>query len=473
MTERSYPAAIGQSRHWRLQAEQPGSAALNIGFALHFDGPLDGDAIEAALREVLDRQGVLRSAFAMRDGALWVDERPWPEWRLPVARGTAADRPAVDAVLSAEAARPFDLSEGVFRALLVRSPASPSSASLGLVFHHSVFDGWSCNVFFAELAALYGSYAAGIPAELPERPRPYADFVEWHRAALAEGAWDGQLDYWRERLRGVAAGRALPRDRDPGAAPYPVALASLALTPASSLLVEQIARRFRVLPYVVLLAAYTAQLAAHGGVDDVVVGCPFVGRRGGEWRSTVGLFVNTVPLRTDLAANPTLEQLVRETGASVRAGHVNQDLPLDRIVGEVLGAPASFSGLFDTLVQMQTAQGELPPFAGTSVELVPLWNVHTKYDLLVSFGRSARGLGGLFEYNARALDEATVQDFIAGYARVLDALCSRPELRVAELGPADGGPPLRFRPALTADAPTVGLRSVVAEVELSRSNQLV
>lgn len=465
MPERTYRAAIGQARHWRLQAEQPGSAALNIGFLLHFDEGLDAGALERALRDLLWRHGVLRSTFEDRGGELWVRESPMPDWRLPVRDEPAADRAAAEATIGEESTRPFDLSEGVFRALLVRSG---EGASLGLVFHHSVFDGWSMNVFFADLAALYNAYVAGRPSPLREDPRPFADYAARQRAAVESGAWDGQLAYWREQLRGVEPRRTLPRDADPGAPPYRVALAAVALTLESSRLVQRAARRFRTLEFVVLLAAYELTLAASSGAPDPIVGTPFIGRRHSEYPDTVGLFVNTVPMRARLGGDPTLGEVLVETAAALRAGHANQDIPLDRVMAEVLDTP-SFSGLFDSLAQMQTARYEIPAFDGVEHELVPLWNPHTKYDLLVSFGRRGPGLGGLFEYNADAIREETLLDLAGAYSAALAAVCLRPEMRVGELVDELGGgerEPLAFDLAPPRDIPAVGLRSVLAQVDL-------
>jgi hypothetical protein len=463
--ERSYRAAIGQARHWRLQAEQPSSAALNIGFLLHLDGPLDAGALERALRDLLERHGVLRSTFEDRGGELWVRERPMPDWRLPVRDEPGADRAATEAILGEDSTRPFDLSEAVFRALLVRSG---SHASLGLVFHHSVFDGWSMNVLFADLAALYNAYVSGRPSPLGEEPRPYADYAARQREAVESGAWEGQLAYWREQLRGVEPRPTLPRDVDPGPRPHGVALAAVALTLDSSRLVQRVARGFRTLEFVVLLAAYELMLAASSGVTDPIVGTPFVGRRHTEFPDTVGLFVNTVPMRARLGSDPTLGEVVVDTAAALRAGHSNQDIPLDRVMAEVLDEP-SFSGLFDSLAQMQTARYEIPAFDGVEHELVPLWNVHTKYDLLVSFGRRGPGLAGLFEYNADAIREETLLGLATAYSAALAAVCLRPELRVGELlAELSGGErePLAFDRVPPRDIPAVGLRSVLAEVDL-------
>ena len=461
MSELSYRAGIGQTRHWRLQTRLPESAALNVGFALHLDGKLDRDALAGAVGELYERHGALRSSFALRGDELWVTERPAAGWQLPVSTPPRVGREGADQVLATEAARPFDLAEGVFRACLVIS--GPEQASLGVVFHHSVFDGWSFNVFFGELAALYVARSSGQPSPLAESPRPYGEFAEWQRAAAESSQWDRQLDYWREQLSGFEPRPTLPRDRDPGTPPHRVALAALTLTSGATEQVEQAARRLRTLPFVVLLAAYQATLSARGHADDCVVGSPFVGRRGSSWRGTIGLFVNTVPLRANLASNPTLADLVAQTRTSVRGGHANQDVPLDRVMADHLDAP-SFAGLFDTLAQMQSARRESVALGGLSVDLAPLWNVHTKYDLLVSFGRRPDSLVGLFEYNADAFDESTVLGLVGGYAGVLAALCRRPDRRVSELGHAEE---LDFRPVRGADLPSLGLRSVMAETGLA------
>src|SRR5205085_11432965 len=105
----------------------------------------------------------------------------------------------VQRLTSHEAQRPFDLTRGpLLRAQVLR--LGPQEHVLLLTVHHIVSDGWSMQVLFQELSALYAAYAAGLPSPLPELPIQYADFALWQRQWLQGEELEDQLAYWQEQL---------------------------------------------------------------------------------------------------------------------------------------------------------------------------------------------------------------------------------------------------------------------------------
>ena len=73
---------------------------------------------------------------------------------------------------------------------------------VSVVMHHSASDGWSFQVFFADLGRLYTTFATGLPSPLPELPIQYADYAAWQRAWVTGETRDCQLEYWRTRSPG-------------------------------------------------------------------------------------------------------------------------------------------------------------------------------------------------------------------------------------------------------------------------------
>ncbi len=69
--------------------------------------------------------------------------------------------------------------------------------------HHIATDGWSLEVWWEELSALYGAYCEGRDSELEEPEVQYGDFAIWQREQLTESELDGQLEYWKGEMAGV------------------------------------------------------------------------------------------------------------------------------------------------------------------------------------------------------------------------------------------------------------------------------
>ncbi|WP_275690207.1 MULTISPECIES: non-ribosomal peptide synthetase [Streptomyces] len=267
---------------------------------LAFDlvGAVDTGRLRAAVESLVARHGVLRSSYRQARSGEWVAvvaRRVATPWRAVDARDGATDAAAV---AREERWRPFDLGRApLARFVLVRT--DDDRFRFVITYHHVILDGWSLPVLLRELLALYGSGAD--PSVLPP-VRPYGDFLRWAAArddAAAETAW-------RDALTGLDE----PSLVAPGASPDGVVPASVhaELDKAGTENLAAWARHRGITQATAVRAAWALVLGQHTGRDDVVFGVTVSGRpaelAGAE--HMVGLFINTVPLRTVLDPADTL-----------------------------------------------------------------------------------------------------------------------------------------------------------------------
>ena len=87
--------------------------------------------------------------------------------------------------------------------------------------------------------------------------------------------------------------------------------------------------------FTVLLAAYKGLLYRISGQDDIIVGIPTAGRKGRKTRNLVGLFINTLALRTRIGRGEAFDSLLKKVSEATRNGLRNQGLPFTKVVEEV------------------------------------------------------------------------------------------------------------------------------------------
>ena len=126
------PASAAQRRLWLVHEAEPDLCAYNIPFAYALDGPLDADALEAALVAVAGRHESLRTTFKAEAGAPVQVIRP-AAWAAGVLRLDRVDLSGLDSAAAEaetkrlwveEERRPFDLEVGP----LVRTRLAPVAA---------------------------------------------------------------------------------------------------------------------------------------------------------------------------------------------------------------------------------------------------------------------------------------------------------------------------------------------------------
>ncbi|HEV2149878.1 MAG TPA: amino acid adenylation domain-containing protein, partial [Longimicrobiaceae bacterium] len=337
--------------------------------------------------------------------------------------------------LAAEsAARPFDLERGpLLRASLVR--LGDDESLLLFAMHHVVGDGWSTGVLVREVSALYRAFARGEPSPLPELPVQYGDYAVWQRSWLTDEVLEGELAFWREAMAGAPPLLELPLDRPRPPVPDPRGARVALHVPAEvGEGVRELCRAEAATPFMVLLAAWQLLLARYSGDEDVVVGTPVAGRTRTELEGLIGLFVNTLPLRADLAGRPSFRELLRRSRRATLAAFAHQDLPFERLVDE-LGVERSLAHapLFQALFVFEGAAQEAPLLGEVRVEAWDGGGEGAKFDLALEATDADGRLTGALAYRTALFHAATAERAAAHFAALLAAAVAAPGASAWEL----------------------------------------
>ncbi|HYR08117.1 MAG TPA: amino acid adenylation domain-containing protein, partial [Longimicrobium sp.] len=438
---RTAPASFAQERLWFLDRLRPDSASYNLPEAQRFSGPLDAEALERALGEVVRRHEALRTTFAEADGVPVQVIAPYEGFSLDVEDLSGLDADAREAEVARQvaddAARPFDLAGGpLLRTRLLR--LGHEEHVLLLCMHHVVGDGWSMGVLFHELAVLYAAYAAGEEPSLPPPALQYADYAVRQRERLAGDALDREVAYWRERLAGAPTLLELPTDHPrPAVQTLEGAQVSAELSTVLLGRLQALARGEEATLYMVLLAAFQLLLGRYAGSDDVVVGSPASGRRGSDEEALIGFFVNTLALRTDLSGDPTFRQLLRRVREVTLDAYEHQEVPFERVVEELHPERSlSHSPVFQAMFTLHHGRGPRGALSALRMERVAAGHGTTKFDLTLGVGVE-EGFRATLEYSTDLFEPATAARMLAHLERVLEQVAVDPDAPLSALELAD------------------------------------
>jgi len=407
--------SFAQERLWFLAQWLPDSPAYNLPAAVRLRGGLDTAALAAALGEIARRHQVLRTTFSSVAGFPVQTVAAWTPLPLPVVDLAALPAPrqetAAAALAAAAARRPFDLLRGpLLRATLLRQGGDDHTLLLNL--HHIAADGWSTGVLTAELRELYAAAGARRPSPLPEPALQYADYAAWQRRLAAAGAFARDLAWWRDHLAGAPAGLDLPADRPrPPWSIHRGATRPFRVPPPLAGALVDLARRAGATLFMTLLAAFEALLGRVSGAADLVVGTT-VSQRPPEVEGLIGLFVNLLALRGDLAGDPPFSELLARTRGAVLTAHEHAGLPFEQLVAEL--DPVRHPGrnpLFQVAFTLQS--GPPPELPGLSLALTELDTGTARFDLTLVLRETAGGLAGGLEHSAELFDAATAGRLLA------------------------------------------------------------
>ena len=430
-----HPLSLNQKGLWYVQRLTPDNPFYNVPVTIEMRGRLDASALEKSLGEIVRRHESLRTVFRIDDRGPYQQILPAGEFTLSETTVVGIDLDAATVEHAAAlACKKIDLEQGpVFRALLIRR--SETDAVLAISVHHLVFDGWSMDVFLDELTRLYAAFAAGEASPLAELPIQFSDFARWQRERLSGDAWDEELSWWRVKLDGAPFLLELPTDRPrPPVQTYVGSTVTHPLDDELARGIRALARESGTTVYMTLLAAAQAVLRRYTHQSDFTIGTPVAGRSRAECEGAIGLYLNIVPLRANLAGDPRFSELLGRVREETLAAHAHQDFPFESLVEALQpDRDLAYTPIYQVLYSLRTPARAM---RSGEVEFAPPGEIDTgtsKTDLAITVDDDGTSLAISFNYNTDLFDETTMQRMGGHFRTLLASAVADPTRTVSKL----------------------------------------
>ncbi len=419
---RYYAVSSTQKRQYILNRID-GGVLYNMPGALEIDGEIDIDRLKNILEKLAARHETLRTSFELSGGEpvqIVHDEVSVDIEYLQ------ADTGGIDALM-ASFVRPFELSRApLLRVGFVRK--AENSCFLLFDMHHIISDGASVNILIQEFTRLYAG------EEAPALKIQYRDYAVWHNAFLQSDAIKKQEDYWLERFSGEIPILNMPTD-----SPRP-SLRSGGGNRLKFIIDETLTRQIKKLAadsgatlFMVLMTAYSILLSKYTGQEDVVVGTPVEGRRHADLQELIGMFVNTLAIRSYPEGGKLFSAFLSEIKEDLLSAYENQDYPFEQLVDKVcVTRDVSRNPLFDTMFVLQSADYSQFNLGNLSAQL--FYNTGTsKFDLLFEAVDKGETIAFDIEYDTDLFELETIERLAGHYMNTLKDTTDNPAKKLCEI----------------------------------------
>jgi amino acid adenylation domain-containing protein len=318
------------------------------------------------------------------------------------------------------------------------SPDEPGQQWLLCVTaHHSILDGQSIETFLRQLQDAYGAVLAGCePAPVEPLGIDYVDFVRWQRAQIDDGSFPAKLAFWHDHLQGAPATLNLPFDHvRPAAQSHRGARHTQRLDAAVADAIHALTIDRSATAFAVVLAAWAGLLSRYSGDPEVVVGTPVSGRSRAEFQEVIGHFVNTLPIRIDMAGDPTFSELIARVKAVTASALDHRDVPFERIVAEM--NPERDSGrhpIVQTVATVEIRQDEDALLGAASMRPPAIdWGWSRFVDLALTIFQRGDCLDLSIEYSTDLFESATIERLSRHFGALFVAAEKEPDRHLSEL----------------------------------------
>ncbi|HEY0481661.1 MAG TPA: amino acid adenylation domain-containing protein [Kofleriaceae bacterium] len=426
------PLSLMQQRVWYLEQLQLGRTVFNVPSAHRLHGALDAAALGRAFAELVRRQPVLRTAVGTIGDApaqIVFDE---VDAAIPFEdlSGLPSDQrePQLARRLEIEIAQAFDLTRApLFRVRLYR--LAPDHHVLFFMAHHIIWDGWSFDLLYEEMSALYAAQIAGTPVARPLPAVTYADFTVWHRDWLTGPELARQLEHWRTKLVGAPDLLDLPTDHPrPPIQSGNGATEWLALPAATTAALRAVGLREGSTLFMTLLGAWTALLHQLTRQGEILVGTPVRGRGLPELEQVMGFFVNALPLRLRIDPDASFLQLLRQIRGEVVEAFGAQDVPFEHLVRALeTKRDESRFPIYQAFFSYQDARQRPPRWGDLEHHNLPVFQPSAAQDVALWFLDGVDGLVGGLNYNTDIIEPDTAQRWRRRFLALAEAIAADPD----------------------------------------------
>ncbi|WP_428231992.1 amino acid adenylation domain-containing protein [Flavobacterium sp.] len=438
----AYALTSSQHRLWTLSQFEKGNSAYNIFDAFEFKGTLDFDKLTEAFKIIIARHESLRTVFKENaQGELGQYIVPVAQYRGALQIIELSD--ATNQMLSDHAdtiqKHAFDLEKGpLFIGDIVKVSADRNILMLNM--HHIIGDGWSMGVLSKEFMAIYNRLSTGDEVILPDLPIQYKDYSEWQNSESRQSVLEKARTFWLNTFSGDLPVLELPSDKiRPKLKTYNGSGLDYSFSKTTTAQLNTYAQQNGVTLFMVLMAGINGLLSRYANTTDIVLGTPVAGREHSDLENQVGLYLNTLAIRTTFEQETTFEELLAIQKETLLNAYSHQEYPFDSLVEELeIKRDLSRSVLFDALVVLQN-QEELLVSGGlklNGVEVSPYKNLEksfSKFDISFIFSEKKGELSLYIEYNTDIYELDFIERLFSHFDSFLTQAIQRPNQKVATL----------------------------------------
>ncbi|MCY8308650.1 amino acid adenylation domain-containing protein [Bacillus vallismortis] len=420
-----YPLSYSQKRIYALHQLADDSTGYNMPAVLELHGNLDRQRLRSVLAELVNRHEALRTVFVLDSGE--PVQIIYPEIAFDLRELEMESEQMLESAIESFI-KPFDLSSGpLFRACVITMGNKRGFFLLDM--HHIIADGVSMSTLVQEFTDLYCG------KKLPVLNLHYKDFAVWQQEKFPRELYKKQEAYWLNQLGGSLPVLDLPLDKTrPRLPDFSGGTIEVTIDKDTADELHHLMAETGTTLYMILLAVYSILLSKLSGQEDIVVGSPAAGRPHTDLEGVIGMFVNTLAMRSQPEGNKTFSSYLQDIRHLALTAYEHQDYPFEELADKLdTHREVNRNPLFDAMLVLQSSedfQFEVPGLSISSV--TPKHNI-SKFDLTFHAEEHSGGIRCRFEYSSALFEEETIARWASYFIELLKRVLADNEMRISDM----------------------------------------
>ena len=421
----SYPLSSAQKRIFLSSSMSEESTILyNTPGAVLFNSQPDKNKLASCFEKLVERHEAFRTYFVSENGNFVQKIVPHIHFEIEIEKNKEENLN----LIYHNFVKPFDLScPPLLRCKLVEFDNGKSALLLDM--HHIISDGASLEIIVKELCALYNDKT------LPQLDYTYKDFAVWEQEQIANRKLYLSKKFWVKQFKDNIPVLNMPTNFPrPTTQSFRGEKIHSKIDNKLTYEIYELSKKLNVTPYMLLLATYYVLLSKYTGQDDIVVGSPTIGRNQKEFENIVGMFVNSLPLRSSIDFESSFISFAKHIKELCLKAFEYQNYPFDLLVSHLkLKRDSSRNPIFDTMFVYQN-EGNIPITLGDiNSTYCNLDTKISKFDFTLEIIPSETNFNLSLEYCTDLYTHEFMDEFAKHYIQLLRNVVKNPKDKIKDL----------------------------------------
>ncbi|MEB2302390.1 amino acid adenylation domain-containing protein [Lysinibacillus xylanilyticus] len=424
-TTNVYEASALQQRIYMVDVMKNAGISYNIPLFIKTKGNLDQVGFEAAINQLVKRHESLRTRFQFKEQKLYQVIDCYKKFPIPFKQISSEQ---VEEEVKAFV-RPFDLHVGpLFRVEVLE--LSREEFIIMMDVHHIVSDGRSTEVMVDEMIAAYNG------RKLPKLEYQYKDFTELQKRKMAEKGNGANESYWEKQFEDGESLVEFPLDYEANPMQtFEGAEVKMEIDKDLSLAMEEIANTHKVTNFVLYLGLLKTLLAKYTQKNRITIASPATHRTHSNWESVIGMFVNMIPICSEVQAEWSVTDFIKRISGQVLDAHRHMDYDFNSLVGKLGGTRSSGDNpIFNVTFDMHHHEiGQRIENESIDFELMEVDSNIAKFDLSIVAIKKETGIQFVFQYNTGLFKQETIERLANYFSNIISQVCANTALKISEI----------------------------------------
>ena len=435
-----YPLSSRQHQVYFDSQFEGGNIAYNESCSFKIQYRLEEDLLKVAIENIVKRHEILRTAFRFKNEKelfQYILDFDWS--KITINFKNLENEKDVIQSLNNEIGKlkdeEFKFSEGyLFRIGCFQT--GKNETVFTLVMHHTITDAWSLNIFAKELIQRYEMLVTGKPFAFEALNFQYKDFAVWEQNRLVKNDASTDKKYWLNQLEGMRCFDKLPYSFELGnKRSFKGNRIEHFIADAELENFKRLLEKNHCTLFMGFLAATKILLYKHSKVEDIVVGTPVLGREDEDILEQIGIYTNTIALRSKLNDDTRIDAFFKQIKKIIIEGFVHGFYPINEIGSAIdLDYTKNRNPFFEVTLGFQNPWQENSSKEDRFIEeyFYP-YKSTSKFHLAFNFSVLKDGVMLDLEYSTDMFSEQRAKEILESFLTAINDLSNESNEKIGDL----------------------------------------